>query len=115
VHRSGLRIVFDFANTVDHHPTQGAFAGGRDGDLTVKVFNAAYNHAFIMAKHSPFTTRLPKLFYMLGVGSVATPGAIGFVVAVLRYGHPFRELGILRNTIVARLQGWRDGTRARTP
>lgn len=114
VRASGKRVVFDFANAIDHYPTVSAYAGGRDGDLAVKVFNAAYNHAFILAKHSRGTIRMVRLAYLLGVGSVAAPGMLGWVAATARYGHPLKEFGILAQTIGSHLQGWRDGTRVRT-
>ena len=110
---SGLRTVFDFANAVDHFPTVSAYAGGRDGDLAIKVFNAAYNHAFILAKHSWGAVRGFRLAYLLGIGSVATPGVLGWLVATTRHGHPLREYRILARTIRSHLQGWRDGTRVR--
>lgn len=114
VHASDKRVVFDFGNAIDHYPSASAYAGGRDGDLTIKVFNSAYNHAFILAKHSRGAIRMVRLAYLIGVGSVGAPGKLGWVAATVRYGHPLKELGILARTIVSHLQGWRAGTRVRT-
>ncbi len=113
VRASGKRVVFDFGITVDHFPLSSAYAGGRDGDLAIKVFNAAYNHAFILAKHSRGAIRGVRLAYLLGIGSVAAPGVLGWIAATARYGHPLKECRILARTIVSHIQGWRDGTRVR--
>jgi glycosyltransferase involved in cell wall biosynthesis len=91
----GFRVVFDFANIVEHHPTNTAYTGGRDGDLTVKIDNAVYNQAFILAKVSPAWLGPLRLLYLLLVGSTDRPGVIGFLSALRRYGRPLRELAIL--------------------
>ena len=110
----GFRILFDFANVVEHYPTNTAYVAGRDGDLTVKVFNAAHNQAFVLARHSPVGLRSVRLLYLLFVGSVNTPGLLASVLAMRRFGKPLREFGILKNTWRAVMQGWRAGRRART-
>ncbi len=108
----GYRILFDFANVVRHYPTNSAYAGGRDGDLDVKVYNAAFNQAFVLALHSPAWLRPVRLAYLLLVGSTSTPGLLGSAAAVRRYGRPLRELGILGRTWRAVWHGWRSGRRA---
>lgn len=113
VRARGYRVLFDFDNGVDHFPTNSAFRAGRDGDLEIKMFNPAYNQAFVLAKHMSGWRRPCCFGYMLGVGSVAAPGLIGFLIAARRYGNLRRELHILRKTILARLNGWRDGSRRR--
>ncbi len=109
VRKRGYRVLFDFANVVAHYPTSTAYNGGRDGDLQVKVYNPAYNHAFILAKHSPPGLRLCRLLYLLLVGSTATPGLLGYARAVQRYGGWARELGILGTTWRFFWAGWRAG------
>jgi glycosyltransferase involved in cell wall biosynthesis len=113
VHAAGLRVVFDFGLAVDHHPTNTAYVPGRDGDLTVKMFNAAYNHAFVLAKWTPPGLRLLRLAFLTGVGSVGQPGLLAYPVSVLRYGHPFRELRLLAQTLRHTLAGWTVGAGAR--
>ena len=113
VRARGYRVLFDFANVIDHHPTSATFAAGRDGDLAVKVFHPAYNHAFVLGKHLAGWRRAACLAYLLGVGSVGAPGLLGSLAAAWRYGRPWRELGILRRTLRARVEGWRDGSRER--
>jgi glycosyltransferase involved in cell wall biosynthesis len=109
----GYRVLFDFANVVDHFPTNPTYAPGREGDLRVKVYNGAYNHAFVLAKHSPFRLRAARLAYLLAVGSTATPGLLGAVQGWRRYGHARREAAILMRTWAATAAGWRDGARRR--
>ena len=70
VRARGYRIVFDFANVIDHYPTSATFVAGREGALAVKVFNSAYNHAFVLGKHLTGWKRVVCLAYLLGVGSV---------------------------------------------
>jgi GT2 family glycosyltransferase len=109
----GFKVIFDYSNVVSHYPTNTAFQGGRHGDLEVKVFNPAYNHAFVMSKHVHWSRRLPFLIDRLAVGNVGSPGVAAAVVASMRYGDPRCEARILLRTIAINLQGWRDGARKR--
>ena len=109
VRARGYRVVFDYGNVVGHHPTNAAYVSGRGGDLSVKVFNAAYNLGFVLARHSPWPLIPVRLAYQLLVGRVNTPGLLACPVAVRRYGRPVREAGILARTWVASLAGWKDG------
>src|SRR5262249_9674047 len=109
----GYRVLFDFANVVEHHPTNTAYVSGRDGDLEVKVYNAAFNQAFVLARHSAWWLRPARLAYLLLVGSTNVPGVLGSVMAMRRYGGPKREVGILGRTWRSVWQGWRAGRAAR--
>jgi len=109
----GFRMMFDFGNVVDHHPTNSAYAGGRDGDLEVKVYNAAFNVAFVLSKHTPLGLRILRLSYLLAIGSVATPGLLAALVAWRRYGNARRELSILTRSWGSMIAGWRAGSRRR--
>jgi GT2 family glycosyltransferase len=109
----GYRVILDFANVVEHHPTNRAYVPGREGDLATKVYNAAYNQALVLAKHSPRSLRPPRLLYLLCVGSVSLPGLAAFPLAVRRFGRPLRELRVLARTWQATLAGWSAGARAR--
>ncbi|HJZ90354.1 MAG TPA: hypothetical protein VKE40_05745, partial [Gemmataceae bacterium] len=113
VQARGYRVLFDFGTVIEHYPTETTFRAGRDGDLSVKVYHPAYNHAFVLSKHLTGWRRLAILGHMLGIGSVGGPGLMGFLVAARRYGHPLREARILWRTWEARLAGWRAGRRAR--
>ena len=105
----GYRVVFDFANVVEHYPTNTAYSGGRNGDLQVKIFNAGYNHAFLLAKHSPRHLQLPRVMYLLLVGSVDSPGLIASLLAMKRYGYLLRELQILFQSWRHKMAGWKSG------
>ncbi len=110
----GYRVLFDYGNVVEHHPTNTTYEGGRQGDLTVKIYNGAYNQAFVLAKHSRGLQAAVRLLYLMLIGSVSSPGLAASVLSCRRYGGPGRELEILGNTWRHRLQGWRAGARART-
>lgn len=114
VRGGGYRVLFDFANVVRHYPTNPTYAAGREGDLTVKIYNPAYNRALILAKHSPWYLRAVRLAYLLGVGTVATPGVAAGLAAMRRYGQPGRELRILVTTMGNHWRGWRAGARIRS-
>jgi GT2 family glycosyltransferase len=114
VRARGYRVLFDFGNVIRHYPTNQSFVAGRDGDLRVKVYNAAYNLAFIHAKHTPWPLMPVRLGLQLAVGRVNTPGLLGAVVGSWRFGRPLRELGILARTWAAVAAGWRDGLRRRS-
>ncbi len=109
----GYRILVDFANVVEHYPTNLVYFPGRDGNLRIKFYHGAYNVAFALAKHSPWTLRPARLLYLLGIGSMTAPGLLAFCVALRRFGHPRRELGIFAQTVRYNLAGWRAGARAR--
>ncbi len=111
----GYRVVFDFANIVEHRPTNTAYDGTRVGDLAIKVDNAAFNSGFVLAKHSPARLRPWRLLFLLAVGSVGTPGLAAYPKAVLRYRKPLQELRVLGRAMRNHLAGWRAGTRAKNP
>lgn len=113
VRAHGFSVFFDFANVVDHYPTNTVYADGRDGDISVKVYNAAYNHGFVLAKHSAWFLRPLRFLYLLGLGSVSKPGLFAFPFAVKRYGSPLREINILVKTWKYHIAGWMAGARAR--
>ncbi len=110
----GFRVVFDFANVVDHHfsDTPGNLPG-RLGDLQTKVYNAAYNRAFALANHSPWYLRPWRLLYLAAVSTAEAPGPLGFPLALKRHGNPRREAAIVGNVWRHRREGWRAGTKAR--
>jgi GT2 family glycosyltransferase len=113
VRAAGYRVRFDFGNPVSHFPTNPSFTAGREGDLAVKVFNAAHNQALILAKHSDWRLAPWRLLYLLLVGSVTTPGLLGAARALVRFGRPARELSILAGAWRAHALGWRAGRRCR--
>ena len=109
----GYRVMFDFANVVTHQPTNTAYTGGREGDLAVKIYNPAFNHAFILARRRPGWWLPVACAYQFLVGSVGSPGLLAAVVAVRRHGCVWRELGVLGRTWRSYLAGLRAGRRAR--
>jgi GT2 family glycosyltransferase len=114
VRARGYRVLFDFSNTVLHYPSNTAYTGTRDGDLSIKVYNGAYNLAFIHAKHTPWPLIPIRLGWQFLIGRVNTPGLMAAVVAIYRFGRPFREICILARTWLAVVAGWRDGLRHRS-
>jgi GT2 family glycosyltransferase len=108
----GYRVRFDFGIVVEHHPTNTAYIAGREGDLTIKVENSSYNHAFVLSRWSSGWRRPLRWLGLFLVGSVNTPGLVGALVAVRRFGRPGREWGLLRRSWRAKRAGWRDGRAA---
>ena len=111
VKTAGFRILFDFENPVFHYPASKnkVYEGTREGDLTQKIFNGAYNHAYILSKHTHNALRYVRLFYLMVIGSVPFPGVVKYSLSAWRYGRPGRELRILVGTAAANWKGWRDG------
>ena len=109
----GYRLLFDFNNVVRHYPSSEYATPGRAGNLELKIYNAAYNNAFVLSKHSPQHLRAVRLLYCLAVGSVAAPGLLASAEAIRRYGNPRREASILARTWKNSIAGWRDGAKAR--
>jgi glycosyltransferase involved in cell wall biosynthesis len=107
----GFKVIFDFANVVEHFPTNSVYAPGRDGDLRLKVYHSGYNHAYILSKYSDGFLRPLRLMYLLSFGSVTSPGLLASAVALRRYGKPLREMQILWKSWQYYLAGWRDGAR----
>jgi GT2 family glycosyltransferase len=114
VKANGYRVLFDFANRVLHYPDMETHATpGRQGDWDVKIFNPAYNRAFVLAKHSPWHLRPWRWAYLMAVGTADAPGPMTFPWALVRYGNPRREARILAEVGRQRLAGWAAGIRAR--
>ncbi len=87
-----------------------SFRVGPEGELRLKVYNAAYTMAFILAKHSPKGLRMLRLIYLLLVGSVSCPGILGSFAGYWRYGSVRREAAVLLRTWGAVISGWRAGS-----
>ena len=113
VRSRGYRVLFDYGNVVRHYPTNTSYVGDRAGDLQVKVYNGVYNLAFIHAKHSPWPLMPIRFGFQVAIGRVNSPGLLSAVLGVYRFGHPFRELGVLLRSWASVLAGWRDGFRKR--
>lgn len=113
VKKHGYQVIFDFQNVVDHYPTNKAYTGGRDGDLEIKIFNASYNHALILAKHSPKYLYIPRLMYLLLIGSLSSPGLLASLLAIKRYGNLQREWQILLKSLRYKIAGWQRGLELR--
>jgi glycosyltransferase involved in cell wall biosynthesis len=109
----GFRVLFDFGNVVEHHPTNTAYVGGRHGDLTIKCVNPSYNHAFVLARRTRGLMRWARFTYLLLVGTIGAPGLLSSAVAAARFGSPGKELRLLGDCWRAKWQGWRAGTTAR--
>ncbi len=113
VRSHGYRVLFDFANVVEHHPTNTVYAAGRDGDLTVKVENPAFNLGWLLGRHSPSLLRPIRLLYALGIGSSSLPGAALLPLTIARYGDWRRELRVGRLVQHGFLAGWKAGSISR--
>jgi len=109
----GYRVLFDFANVVNHYPTNTVYAPGRGGDLEAKVYGAAYNWAFVLSKHSPPHLRACRLLYLLLLGSTSTPGLLGVLVNAFRGNGIIAEVTLLPRILKSFLSGWNAGARAR--
>ncbi len=110
---AGYRIVFDYGIVINHYPLNQAYTEGRDGDLQIKILNAAYNRSFVLAKWSPWYLRLPRLAYAFAVGTVGQPGLLGSLVAWQRFGNISLELKLLLETWRSHMAGWANGSKAR--
>ncbi|MDB5352767.1 MAG: glycosyl transferase family 2 [Planctomycetota bacterium] len=109
----GYRVLFDYGNVVEHHPTNTIYKAGREGDLTVKVVNVFYNQSFILSRWTEPRLRFWRFLYMLVGGTREKPGFFFLPFAILRHGHPIRELRLFGRTTSATIEGWRDGAVAR--
>lgn len=109
VRANGYRIVYDFSNVVDHHSRSGMYDGARDGDITPKIINAAYNQAFILGKHSgPFTASV-RLAYLTFVGCRNAPGLLAFLACILQHRKFRREGHIFFKCLNAHWAGFKAG------
>jgi len=113
VKSNDYRILFDFANHVDHWPSGSVYVAGRQGDLEMKVINAAFNEALVLSKHSPVWLRWIRVSYVLLLGTPSVPGLFCIPLAIRKFGNPMAELRLGAATIRARWQGWRAGARRR--
>ena len=117
VRAQGFRVLFDPGIVVAHHltPRASVYEGGRGGDLELKVGNASYNTAFILSKHTRGPRRWARWAFLTMVGTTQAPGPLLLPRAVLRHGGLTREIAVARLALRRRLDGWRDGRRARRP
>jgi glycosyltransferase involved in cell wall biosynthesis len=113
VRRNGYQVLFDFGNVVSHYPLNTVYVLGRGGDPEIKIFNAAYNWAFVVSKHSPVGLRLIRAAYLLFVGSTSSPGLASALVTCLRSRAVRSESRILLKTWRNIFQGWGAGKRVR--
>jgi GT2 family glycosyltransferase len=113
IKRRGFRVLFDFANRVEHHPTNPAYNRSRDSHLDLRNYNPAYNEAYVLSKHSRGYQRPIRLSYLLGIGTLSTPGLVAFAVATARFRKPVRETTIFLRCLMAKVQGWQAGSAAR--
>jgi len=112
VSRRGFRVLFDFGNPISHYPVHRITNPERLTDR-FRVFNLAYNHAFILSKHSPWWLRVPRLLYLILVGCAARPGFLGLLVAWSRRGELPKQLSTFRACLRCHLSGWLDGSKCR--
>jgi GT2 family glycosyltransferase len=112
----GYRVLFDPGIVVEHRLTryESAYAGGREGDLPVKVANAAYNKAFVLSKHSRGPRRWAQRLFLSAIGTTQAPGPLLLPLTIRRFGNPRRELAVAGMAWSATQAGWRDGRRARS-
>jgi GT2 family glycosyltransferase len=116
VRSRGFRVVFDPAIVIEHRMgyATSVYTPGREGDLTAKVANAAYNTAFVLAKHtSGPLQRAVRWLYLVGVGTQTSPGPLLLPLTIRRNGRPGRELTVARMVLASKREGWRDGRRRR--
>lgn len=111
----GYRVLFDPSNVVEHRltPRQSAYQPGREGDLAVKLGNAAHNRAFVLSKHSRGPLRAARWLYASLVGTSEAPGPLLLPLAIRRHGQPRRELALARMIWASTRDGWRAGRLAR--
>jgi GT2 family glycosyltransferase len=111
VRARGYRVRFDPSIVVDHCAgiyTAAAYVPGREGDLTTKVANAAYNLAFVLSKHTPPPLRWLRWLYLVAVGTISAPGPLLLPLTVRRYGRPRRELALARMAWNNKQAGWKE-------
>ncbi|MGD0581227.1 MAG: glycosyltransferase [Bryobacteraceae bacterium] len=114
VKHRGFSVIFDLDNSVLHYPasTNRVYDATREGNLTITLYNAAYNHAYILSKWTTGIFRVVRLFYLMTISSVPFPGPIKYPLAVWRYGQPRREFRIMLGIMKSHWKGWRDATLA---
>ncbi len=105
---NGYRVVFDYANVVDHHPTNTIYNGQRTDQLDVRIYNGCYNLGFVLSKHSKPSTRFVRLAYLLAIGTRATPGVGIAIYTALRSRNLRLEWTILTQSLRNTWAGWRD-------
>jgi len=110
---NGYDVLFDFGNVVEHHPSNPTFHPGRQGDLQIKIFNPAFNYAFILAKHTQWYRWPAVWMFFLLRGTTSMPGIASFFNCVRKYGNLGLELKILFRTWKHQVMGWRAGMRSR--
>jgi len=111
----GFQVLFDLTNPIFHYPASanGIYDNTRNGNLQQKIFNPAFNNAFILSKYSRGWSRWVRFLYLFGVGSIPIPAPLKLPFAAWRYGDPARELRIVTGVLRSQWQGWQAGLRCR--
>ncbi|WP_442506628.1 glycosyltransferase [Novipirellula sp. SH528] len=109
IRKAGFRVMFDHSLIIQHYPTNTAYAGGRTGNLDIKIFNPCYNRAFVLGKHSGLLAAPVQFIYLLGVGTTSSPGLCAFLVTVGRGGRVMQECRILLRCWKETSCGWISG------
>jgi len=114
VRSRGFQVLFDFTNPIFHYPVSehGVWDNTRNGNLQRKIFNGAFNNAFILSKYSRGWTRCVRFLYLFAVGSIPSPGPLKLPFSVWRYGDPARELRVAVGVLRSQWEGWRAGLRS---
>jgi glycosyltransferase involved in cell wall biosynthesis/GT2 family glycosyltransferase len=81
VAESGLRVVYEPAAIVDHHPAERFDDDGREHRTATAIEDAAYNQSYVVMSLRP-AVRRRRLLYQLAVGERWSPGVVRAAVAL---------------------------------
>jgi hypothetical protein len=81
VAESGLRVVYEPAAIVDHHPAERFDGDGREHRTAGAIEDAAYNQSYVVMSLRP-SVRRRRLLYQLAVGERWSPGVVRAAVAL---------------------------------
>ena len=81
VAESGVRVVYEPAAIVDHHPAERFDDDGREHRTAAAIEDAAYNQSYVVMSLRP-AVRRRRLLYQLAVGERWSPGVVRAAVAL---------------------------------
>src|SRR5262249_35025393 len=101
-------VWFDYSNVVDHYPAPSKSDGLRS-QFDECVYNNAFNHAYVLSKHSRGWRRVLRYLFLLFIGSRYSPGLVLWPLVALGPSREYRRVQIWIGLAGAYMRGWKTG------
>ena len=105
VKQRGYKIIFDFANTVNHFPSITEYDRYNKQTAVRHVYNVAYNRGLIHSKFSSLPLLAARMIYWMLIGSRNEPGLLAMLVNAATTRRLVSELRICSKVLPSYVTG----------